>query len=300
MRNCARLASWTGRRWVKRGEVDPLLHDRMTGGLGPTGDFLLRVSDRLKTMLAFKIPLLRIVFLLLLLVLPSSAQTATERARSIRDSGIEAFESGEYAKAKSLFDSAGALSSSATSLLWSARSRVKLNLYLEAMEFFQWAIDPGLSREEPSVERKSRVAAAEERRTLDRQIPRLRIFLDSTTSPEQVDVYVDGKIISKELLKRNKKGPFRRGRALKLNPGRHRVVALKGETKRNVSVSLEPGQSREVRLRFPNPETVRQRKCRDDCEQSCGAKNQCYLECKRLCFTKNGTKKKRRRKKRKQ
>lgn len=250
-------------------------------------------------MSAFKFSLVGALSLLLLLAAPASSQTRVERARAILNSGIQAYEVGEFAKAKSLFDSAGALSSSATSMLWSARSRVKLNLFVEAMDFFKWAMEPGLSREDPTVERESRDAARGERATLDSQIPRLRIFLDATTLPGDVTVTVDGKRISRSLLKRNTKGPFRRGKAMKLNPGRHEVVGLKDDVERRISVSLEPGQSREVRLRFPDPKTVRLRKCRDECEETCGGKNQCYLECKRRCFTPKTRKRRRRRKKRK-
>lgn len=248
-------------------------------------------------MSAFKFPLVRVLLLLVLVAMPAGSQTRVERAQGILKSGISAFEAGEFAKAKSLFDSAGALSSSATSMLWSARSRVKLALFVEAMDFFKWAMEPGLSREDPTLERKSRDAARLERANLDSQIPRLRIFLDSTTTPEEVNVTVNGKRISKSLLRRNVKGPFRRGKAMKLNPGRHEVIAMKGEIERKVSVTLEPGQSREVKLRFPDPKTVRLRKCRDGCESECGGKNQCYLECKRRCFTPK--KRRRRRKKRK-
>ncbi len=232
-----------------------------------------------------RILLWRLLIVCLLCASVSFAETPVEQARAIREAGIEAYSAGNYAKAKALFDSAGALSSSATSMLWSARARAKLNLFLEAMEFYQWASEPGLTKEDPSVERKSRDAARAERDALDRRIPRLRIYLDSTSQPDEVEVTVDGKHISKTLLKRNKSGPFRRGRALKLNPGRHKLLAIKGDSRREVSVNLAEGQKREVRLRFPDPNTVRQRKCRDGCEKSCGGKNQCYLECKRHCFS---------------
>ena len=229
----------------------------------------------------------RMLFVCLLWVSVGLTQTPLEQAREIRKSGIEAYTAGDYTKAKSLFDSAGALAPSATALLWSARARAKLKLFLEALEFYEWAAEPGVTKEDPSLERESRDAARLERETLDRRIPRLRIYLDSTSEPDEVEVTVDGKRVSKSLLKRDENGPFRRGRALKLNPGRHQVLAIKGESRREVSVSLTEGQKREVRLRFPNPKTVEQRKCRDGCEKKCGGKNQCYLECKRHCFTRD-------------
>jgi hypothetical protein len=142
-----------------------------------------------------------------------------------------------------------------------------------------------LKKADLADEKLAKEQALEQLNRLRRDIPRLRIHLLGA-GPTDVVVTVDREVVDASLLKRNKEGPVRRGQSLKLNPGTHRVVGTMGKVRRQVSVAMEPGSTREVSLKFPNPDTLRQRSCRDACRKRCAEDNDCYVECKGRCFGK--------------
>jgi tetratricopeptide (TPR) repeat protein len=203
----------------------------------------------------------------------------------LRDTGMAAYQAGDYASAKQAFDDAYRLSPLHSLGVWSARARVKLGEWVEADQRYELLLKSPPSKAEGTGEQQAREQAAREREELRQRIPRVRIRLEGVDASE-VDVSLDGAAVPEQFLQVKKTGPFRHGKSLEANPGEHHIVGVAGEQRRELSITLEEGQTRDVRLRFVNPSTLRQRKCADQCRVDCGDSNKCYIDCKHRCFTK--------------
>lgn len=213
----------------------------------------------------------------------SSAQDAN--VSKLRDAGMAAYESGNYAAAKQAFDQAFGLSPLHSLGLWTARARAKLGELLEADERYEKVLKAPLTESAPSAEREAQEHAAREREELRHRIPRLRIKLEGV-DPSEVEVRLDGALVADEYVIVQKQSPFPHGKALQVNPGSHQIVAVSADQRKDLSVTLAEGQTREVNLRFANSGTLKQRKCRDQCRTDCGENNECYVACKQRCFSK--------------
>jgi hypothetical protein len=198
---------------------------------------------------------------------------------------MAAYQAGDYASAKKAFDDAYRLSPLQSLGVWTARARVKLGEWVEADQRYELLLKSPPGKAESGAEEQAREQAARERETLRQRIPRVRIRLEGVDASE-VDVSLDGAAVPEEFLQVKKTGPFRHGKSLEANPGEHHIVGVAGEQRRELSITLEEGQTRDVRLRFVNPSTLRQRKCADQCRVDCGDSNKCYIDCKHRCFTK--------------
>lgn len=201
----------------------------------------------------------------------------------LRETGLVAYQAGNYAGAKTAFDEAFRLSPLHSLGVWSARVRVKLGQWVEADERYEKLLKSPVKQGEAAEERQARDDAAREREELRHRMPRLRIRLDGVESKD-VKVQIDGAAVGTAFLSGKKKGPFPNGKALPVNPGSHQILAVSGDQRQELSVSIEEGQTRDVNLHFANPETVRQRKCRDKCRTDCRQDNDCYMDCKQRCF----------------
>jgi hypothetical protein len=203
----------------------------------------------------------------------------------LRDAGMAAYDAGKYAEAKQAFDEAFRLSPLHSLGVWAARSRVKLGEWVEADAQYEKLQKAPVARGDGTTEEQARQQAVREREELRHRIPRLRIRLDGV-DPSAVDVSIDGTPVGDEFLLAKSTGLFPNGKSLEVNPGEHVIIGVSGEQRREVPVTVGEGQTREVRLRFVNPDTVRQRKCADACRVDCDGNNKCYVECKHRCFTK--------------
>lgn len=221
------------------------------------------------------------------------AEASSERVQRLRQAGEAAFQAGRYREAKKAFDEAFHLSKLHSVGLWAARSRAELGELIEARTHLNRLTRMPLAPQAPDTEKEAREKALRLWNELSERIPRLRLSVVGV-EPTEVRVTINGKVIHSSFLQRNAKGPFRRGKMIELNPGKHHVVGVySSDLQRDLWVTLEPGQRREVRLTFPNPGTLRQRKCRDQCREDCAGDNACYVDCKRKCFTKKRKRKKR-------
>jgi hypothetical protein len=210
---------------------------------------------------------------------------AEDGVTKLRDAGMAAYDAGNYAAAKQAFDEAFRLSPLHSLGVWAARARVKLGQWVEADAHYEKLQKSPVARGEGTTEEQARQQAVREREELRRRIPRLRIRLDGV-DPSAVDVSIDGAPVDDEFLAAKGTGLFPNGKSLEVNPGEHVILGVSGEQRREVPVTLAEGQTREVRLRFVNPDTVRQRKCADTCRTDCDGNNKCYVECKHRCFSK--------------
>jgi tetratricopeptide (TPR) repeat protein len=220
---------------------------------------------------------------LLIGVQSSGFALADAGVEKLRETGMAAYQAGDYASAKKAFDDAYSRSPLSSLGVWSARARVKLGELVEADERYDRLLKAAPRRGEPS-EDQARNQAAKEREELRHRIPRLRIRVEGVQAAD-VAVSIDGVAVGEEFLLAKKAGPFPHGKSLEVNPGDHRIMGVSGDQSRELSVSLSEGQTRDVNLRFANPDTIRQRKCSDRCRSDCGDSNKCYVECKHRCFT---------------
>ena len=227
---------------------------------------------------------LRWLGVLLLALGCSVAAAADPGVSKLREVGMAAFEAGKFAEAKKAFDEAFRLAALHSLGVWSARARVKLGEWVQADERYEKLLELPLSQSDAAAEGEARQQAAREREELRQRIPRIRIRLEGVEASE-VDVSIDGQAVAESFLVK-KKGPFPRGKSLEVNPGTHQVVGVSGEQRKEVSVTVAEGETRDVSLRFVNPDTVRQRKCRDKCRADCNENNKCYVDCKHRCFEK--------------
>jgi hypothetical protein len=228
--------------------------------------------------------LLSIATLVFWLASPGTA-AADDDVSKLRDEGIAAYNAGNFTRAKESFDAAFKLVPLHTLGVWGARTRVKLGQWLEADDHYQRVLKTPIKQGEPLAEQQAKADAAKEREELRHRMPRVRIRLEGAEGNE-VQVQIDGVPVAPELLAVKKEGPFRRGKSLELDPGQHKIVGIIGDQRQETSVTIAEGETKDVTLRFANPDTLRQRKCRDQCRTSCKDDNSCYVECKRRCFTK--------------
>jgi tetratricopeptide (TPR) repeat protein len=235
-----------------------------------------------------KIPVARTLLWLgvLLLALGSSVVAGADPGVSkLREAGKAAYDAGNFVEAKKAFDEAFRLAALHSLGVWSARARVKLGEWVQADERYEKLLKLPLSEGDAAAEGEARQQAAREREELRQRIPRVRIRLEGVQASD-VDVSIDGQAVAEGFLLVKKQGPFPNGKSLEVNPGTHRIVGVSGDQRKEVSVTLAEGETRDVSLRFVNPDTVRQRKCRDKCRSDCDDNNKCYVDCKHRCFDK--------------
>lgn len=225
--------------------------------------------------------------IVLLLWLSSAAFSNAEEpdVAKLRDEGMTAYQLGNFKAARQAFDRAFQLAPLHSLGIWSARARVKLGQWLEADERFEKLVKTPLPSGAAAVEGLARDAAAHERDDLRKRMPHLRFRVDGV-NPAEVEVRVDGVLVSDDFLVVKKDGPFRHGKALQVNPGSHQILAVSIDQRQDMAVEVAEGETRDVNLRFANSGTLRQRKCRDQCRTDCHDDNDCYVTCKTRCFSK--------------
>jgi tetratricopeptide (TPR) repeat protein len=213
-----------------------------------------------------------------------AVSAADPEATKSYEAGMAAYHAGKYSEAKLAFDRAFQLSRLHSMGIWGARARIKLGEWVEADAHFEALLKSPMTQGDAAAEARAQEQAVREREELRHRIPRLRIRVDGL-GDEPVEVSIDGVAVDREFVQAKKSKAFPRGKSLQVNPGDRKIVAVSGEQRRELSVSLSEGETRDVSLQFVNPSTIRQKKCRDACRETCKQDNSCYVDCKRRCFT---------------
>lgn len=159
-------------------------------------------------------------------------------ARDLGYSGVESYQSGDYATALAKLDKAYQVLQVPTLGLWSARARLKTNRWVEAAERLRQVLALEVRGGDAAVQQQAVSDAKQELEALTPRIPSLSI--DVKGAPSAATVTVDGDVISSALI----------GEALPSNPGRHVIVARAGEREVTRDVTLQEGERERVELSF--------------------------------------------------
>lgn len=181
-----------------------------------------------------------------------AVDTATRAAaRDLGMEGVEAYERGDYLKAKERLERAYKVLPLPSLALWSARALEKNGLLLDASERYLEATR--LSTEgagDPQVQIDAQAEAEEEREALRDRIP--KVIVDIQGAPgEEVEVTIDGALVASALY----------GAGRPSNPGKLEVVARWGSRKISRQVIVKEGDEKKITLTFegaaaPSPAPV--------------------------------------------
>lgn len=180
--------------------------------------------------------------LLLVAATPAYADSddATRRAaRSLGNSGVEAYEAGDYAKAAEKLDKAFRALQAPSLGLWSARAFVKVNRLVEAAERYQAVIRLQTSGGDEAVQRQAKADAETELAQLNPQIPNLVVKLEGA-APEQVSIKIGQESLASALIDENRP----------VNPGHYTVEGTRGADVVRAEVDVKAGETKPVVLRF--------------------------------------------------
>lgn len=171
----------------------------------------------------------------------AEAADAPERAkaRDLGYAGVEAYQKGDYSGANARFEQAYALLPAPTLGLWSARALDKLGKLREAAARYEAVARLPVSSGNAEVQQQARVDAERELTALTVRLPRVRF---SAQGGELTDVQlaVDAQPVPSG----------ERGEGLALNPGSHRVVAVRGGQRLELTITLSERERRDVVLNF--------------------------------------------------
>jgi hypothetical protein len=166
---------------------------------------------------------------------------ATRRAaRNLGNSGVEAYQAGDYPKAAEKLDKAyGALRAPSLGL-WSARAFAKLGRVVEAAERYQEVIRLEVTSGDENVQRQAKAEAEAELAQLSPQIPNIVVRLEGATAQE-VAIKVAGEVLASSLVDENRP----------VNPGSYVVEGTRGSQVIKVNVDVKLGETKQALLRFP-------------------------------------------------
>jgi hypothetical protein len=157
---------------------------------------------------------------------PSTDDSTRAVARQLGVEGIDAYQANDLATAEQKLERAYRLFAAPTLGVFSARTRVKLGLWVEAAERYRQASRPAPDGESPAQKAAQR-EAAEELEALLPRIPTLTVVLAGAAASE-VSVTFNGAAYASDLV----------GMARPTNPGSHRVVAVRGSQRIEQLVTL--------------------------------------------------------------
>lgn len=184
-------------------------------------------------------PLLCLLLSASLLSSPVYAQTANERtaARSAAESGLQAFDEGDYSRALELLQRAESVVHAPTHLLYIARSEVALGQLVEARETYLTLVNESLKSSSEAF-LAAQVSGREELVALEPRIPRATISVEGAKGPD-VKVTIDGQPVLAISL----------GVPTPVNPGHHVVAATApGGLSAQAELTLEERASESVAL----------------------------------------------------
>lgn len=232
-----------------------------------------------------------LVGLVLSLAVAVGATPRNPQGDKLRARADAAFEAGKFEAALADYYAASKAGAGPIAMLGAARCLVQVGKWLEAEQRYRDAVGllaslPPADAEPPKASNAQlRETATREHAELASEIPRLRLKI--TGAPlAAVTLTIDGKALAATQFASS--ATFPKGKALRLDPGEHRIVARHDEQTRSFTVRLHRGKLRAASVRFVKRQTRTQRRCRDRCRAECrgkGRNSACYLNCKQRCFS---------------
>ncbi len=160
-------------------------------------------------------------------------------ARDLGTQGVQAYQAGDYAAAKDRLERAYRVLTVPSLGLWYGRALAKQGLIIEASEVFLEVSRLPTSSGDRAVQEQAQKDAVAEREPLLARIGGIRIQVENA-NPQEVEVLVDGAVVSSALLGVDKP----------TNPGRHQLVGKRGAETVEQTIDLADGEKKPVVLRF--------------------------------------------------
>jgi hypothetical protein len=160
-------------------------------------------------------------------------------ARKVGYLGVQAYEAKDYVTASEKLDKAFRVLEAPSLGLWSARALVKLNKLVEAQERYQKVTQLPIVDGDVEVQKQAQEDARSELAALAPRIPAVTIHFEDAQAAE-VTLEVDGIAASSTLI----------GEPRPMNPGSHRIVAVRGTDRVDVRIDVAEGEQRTAILRF--------------------------------------------------
>jgi tetratricopeptide (TPR) repeat protein len=160
---------------------------------------------------------------------PAKAAADREAARAFAERGYEAFEQGDYTRAKELFEQAEFRYHAPPHWLYIARSQVKLGQIIAATATYKRVADEKLEKDAPPPFKDAIATAKSELAAVEAKIGKLTIVLTGTAAKD-ARVTIDGESFDSDRL----------GVAVPIDPGKHQIVAesaAAGRALREVTVA---------------------------------------------------------------
>jgi hypothetical protein len=165
-----------------------------------------------------------------------------DTARSLANRAADAYAERRYADAHALCQRAYALVPAPTISLLDARSLVRLDRWVEALEAYERALKAPLDPRAPDAFRSAVKEAELERAVLQPRVPRLKVVVESSTR-SSISVLLDGRRIPATPI----------GSWIPADPRPHTLeVSVDGEVLASRRIALRPSETRVVNVRAPN------------------------------------------------
>ncbi len=166
-------------------------------------------------------------------------------ARQLATQGSEAYQADNFEAAYDRFNRAWQLVHAPSVGIWSARSLVKLNRWVEASERYLEIERTQLPADAPPETAKAKQDAAAERQELVAKIPNVRVLIEGA-DPAEVFITLNGKVLQSALI----------GVNAPVDPGKLTVKAVKGEKVVEATITIAERQARDVKLVFKAEEAA--------------------------------------------
>jgi len=182
-------------------------------------------------------------FLALSFAPPARAQAIDDAsrtaARAMGNSGVEAYQAGNYKEASERLEKAYAIARVPSLGLWSARALRQLGLLVEAANRYLETASLQVPEGDYEIQKQAQADAKKELEALRPIIPTLMIQIKGA-QPAEVNVTVDGVPLAASLL----------GEPRLVNPGLHKVEGTHGPVKKEANVMIAEGQKAPAVLDF--------------------------------------------------
>jgi hypothetical protein len=212
---------------------------------------------------------------------PAVSPSARTRAAALEAEAKRAFDAGDFALAEARYTESYQLGKTTRAGLGVARSQARQLKLLRAETTCSELIK---TLHTASSDNAGLAEVERERRDLAARIPRLRLRVQGARL-DQVRLGLDGQSIESRVFEPS--AMFPKGKTLRVDPGTHVLTGDYEGQHKSVDVRLPEGRTVDASLVFADPDTLKQRACRDRCIERCGNESRnspCYLECKKDCF----------------
>jgi hypothetical protein len=160
-------------------------------------------------------------------------------ARAMGNSGVEAYQAGNYQEASDRLEKAYAIARVPSLGLWSARALRKLGLLVEAANRYLETASLQVPEGDYVIQKQAQTDATRELNVLKPRIPVIKIEVKGAKATE-VNVSVDGTPLAASLVTEPRL----------VNPGEHQVTGKHGADRAQVSVTIGEAESKTAVLDF--------------------------------------------------